>query len=43
MKLKCYEFTWEDGLVTISHGYSKDELAKMIQAHGRVVSTVRII
>ena len=40
--MKWYRFTWEDGSVTISHGYNKEELAKMTHDHGRLISTVRI-
>ena len=40
--MKWYRFTWEDGSVTISRGYNKEELEKMTRDHGKLMSTVRI-
>lgn len=40
--MKWYRFTWEDGSVTISRGYNKEELEKMTRNHGKLMSTVRI-
>lgn len=42
MKFKWYKFIWEDGTTTISGSYSRDELTKTIQEHGRLVSSWQI-